>query len=88
MVKGVNKQIIEISDTGNQSFERAILFVRPDSQRLDSETLHCNAADFLAKPSIRKGFFKHRRLWSAVFGFLVGVALGFVAATVVFCFYW
>ena len=30
MIKGVNKNIIEISDTGHDCFERAILFVRAD----------------------------------------------------------
>ena len=29
MIKGVNRQIIEVMDTGNQYFERALLVVRP-----------------------------------------------------------
>ncbi len=29
MIRGVNKQIVEISETENDYFERAILFVRP-----------------------------------------------------------
>ena len=30
MLKGVNRQVIEISDTGSRYFERAILIVRPE----------------------------------------------------------
>ena len=30
MIKGVNKQIIEVYDTGNKYFEKAILFVKPE----------------------------------------------------------
>lgn len=29
MIKGVNRQIIEVMDTGNPYFERALLVVRP-----------------------------------------------------------
>lgn len=29
MIKGVNRQIIEVTDTGNEYFERALLIVRP-----------------------------------------------------------
>ena len=29
MIKGVNRQIIEVLDTGNEYFERALLVVRP-----------------------------------------------------------
>ena len=31
MIKGVNRQIIEVLDTGNEYFERALLVVRPVS---------------------------------------------------------
>jgi hypothetical protein len=30
MLRGVNRQIIEVSETKNEYFERAILFVRPE----------------------------------------------------------
>ena len=29
MVRGVNKRIVEVSETGNEYFEKAILFLRP-----------------------------------------------------------
>ncbi len=36
MVKGVNKSVIEISETGNEMFEKVILYVAPE---------YCNASD-------------------------------------------
>ena len=30
MIKGVNKQVVEINETGNEFFEKAIFFVRPE----------------------------------------------------------
>ena len=30
MIKGVNRQMIEVTDTGNPYFERALLVVRPN----------------------------------------------------------
>lgn len=34
MLKGVNKQIIEITDTGNLYIQKAILFVDPESENM------------------------------------------------------
>jgi len=67
MVKGVNKQIIEISETDNYSFERAILFVRPESQHLDRNTLHRNAVGFLAKTKLRTNFYFCNKLSHSIF---------------------
>ena len=44
MVKGVNKTIIEINNTGNSYFERAILFIDPEyccfsEKRIKNEAL-------------------------------------------------
>lgn len=62
MVKGVSKNIIEISDTGNECFERAILFVRPDSGG-DVEHLRHRAYEFLTRMWLRPRFYPRGRLW-------------------------
>ena len=36
MIKGINRQVIEVTETGNAYFERALLVVRP-SYRDDDE---------------------------------------------------
>ncbi len=47
MVKGVNRQIIEINDTGNRFFERVLLFVSPEGAELGSRELGKEAREFL-----------------------------------------
>ena len=47
MVKGVNKQIIEINDTGNKYFERILLFVSPGKKDLPSELLQTKAKEYV-----------------------------------------
>ncbi|OJU14365.1 MAG: hypothetical protein BGN88_02355 [Clostridiales bacterium 43-6] len=47
MIKGVNKQIIEVSDTGNKHFEKAILFVRPEYMSETEQTIRKEAYRFL-----------------------------------------
>ena len=76
MIKGVNKQIIEISDTGSKSFERAILFVRPNSRGLDSETLDGYAKEYLSQIKLRPSIYARRMLWGAWGRILLGVLLG------------
>lgn len=39
MIKGINRQIIEVTETGNACFERALLVVRPSWQD-DDTRLH------------------------------------------------
>ncbi len=47
MIKGINRQMIEIVDTGNPYFERAFLVVQPGISQPDSELLHRQAQDLL-----------------------------------------
>ena len=76
MIKGVNRQIIEVSDTGNRSFERAILFVRPESQKVDRETLNRNALGYLAQVRLRPRFYPRRGVWGTICRFLIGALIG------------
>jgi hypothetical protein len=47
MVKGVNRQIIEINDTGSRYFERVLLFVSPEGAELSSKELGSEAKEYL-----------------------------------------
>jgi hypothetical protein len=53
MLKGINKNVIEISDTGNDCFERAILFLRPGREH-GEEQLRTRAKEFLAGLKLRR----------------------------------
>lgn len=58
MVKGINRNIIEIAETGSEVFERAILIVRPESRGKDAAALEAQARRYL-------GGLRPRRLWMA-----------------------
>jgi len=81
MLKGVNKNIIEISNTESDCFERVILFVRPESMGDNGEELHRKAKNYLSglrlRPSMLKG---KKRLWLYLFKLSAAVGSGAVAA--------
>jgi len=47
MIRGINRQIIEVCDTGNQYFERALLFVRPEYASVDHKMLKAQAQNII-----------------------------------------
>lgn len=47
MVKGVNRSVIEISNTQDSTIERAILFINPDKASRSQAQLSAQAAAFL-----------------------------------------
>ena len=51
MVRGVNRQIIEINDTGNKYFEKALLFVTPGRGDTSDAKLNYEAKEYLASLS-------------------------------------
>ena len=49
MIKGVNKQIIEINDLENKIFEKAVLYIRPEYSEASIGKLHNSAKEFVNK---------------------------------------
>ena len=43
MLKGINKQILEVTNTDSPYFEKIIFFVRPAGQQLSEKELHAQA---------------------------------------------
>ena len=84
MIKGVNRRIIEVSQTENKYFERALLFVNPLQQQTDEDKLHREADALLTRfsstpcPSGREERHKKTAVRTAVWfgiGALCGAAL-------------
>ncbi len=48
MIRGINHQIIEVQETENLCFERALLFVRPQCADLAEKKLQGEAEQFVA----------------------------------------
>lgn len=49
MIKGINRQIIEITDTGNMYYERALLVLRPEYSGAQRALLEREAKRVLSK---------------------------------------
>lgn len=52
MVKGVNKTIIEVNETGNKYFERVLFFVKPDYADVLPERLKTKAATYIKESDL------------------------------------
>ena len=69
MLKGVNRQIIEINDTGNKYFEKALLFVAAGRSRISESELSRHAQEYMLTlspgdqepPSLRERCEKKKR---------------------------
>ena len=47
MSKGVNRQVLEIHDTGSDYFEKAMFFVRPEYSTLNEKKLIASANELI-----------------------------------------
>ena len=85
MVKGVNKTIIEISNTGNKLFNRVILFVSPEYVDKSDKKLADEAQSLIRKlesmsgESLRSAVKRQRKRKRRIIIFSV---LGSIAVTV------
>lgn len=71
MVKGVNRQVLEIRETGSPYFERAFFFVKPEFADTDEKKLRA-AAERVLPQADKVPKSKHRRA-KKVYYWLVGL---------------
>lgn len=91
MVKGINRTVIEINDTGSGMFEKVILFVTPQYGNIGTKRLKDEAervieqymSDSFARPTVRQ---KYRKKKITALCLAVGaiVALAVTAALIIF----
>lgn len=76
MIKGVNRQIIEVSDTGSAYFERALLIVRANCADADTAMLHDEAGRLVRSAGAFAGLRlnRRRRFWRTLWAGLGGGA--------------
>ncbi len=72
MLKGINKQIIEIRCNNNEHFEKALLFVRSSSCDIPRDELMRSAEDFTCGLTGERA--PKSRLWMAL-PVLLGIAV-------------
>ena len=65
MIKGINRQMIEVTHTGSPYFERAFLVVRAGSSQPSEEMLQCMAQKVVQQANTYAGL-RHQRvcLWA------------------------
>ena len=87
MIKGVNKQVLEINETQNGFFEKAIFFVKPEYSGMGEGRLKESARKEIenaGKPPVRSYVCKNERIKSIVritAAFILGVVIGISSAT-------
>lgn len=76
MLKGINKQIIEIKCTENECFDKIPLFVNANKNHLHPDILRKNAVDIASAITGDKMFSTNRKFNSvAVISTIMGVAM-------------
>ncbi len=87
MIKGVNKQVLEINETQNGFFEKAIFFVKPEYSGMGEGRLRESARKEIenaGKPPLRNYKYKNDRnktIVKATAVFILGVIVGLASAT-------
>ncbi|MEE0946401.1 MAG: hypothetical protein U0M42_06220 [Acutalibacteraceae bacterium] len=89
MVKGVNKSVIEITDTGNRYFSKIILFVSPQYANNNSRKLSMEAGEIVRNLhnsddafSLRKAVARERKRRKKVLFCLMGIGIMLLVAGV------
>ena len=81
MIKGVNKQVLEITETQNGFFEKAIFFVKPEYSGMSEGKLRESAKkefETAGKPPLTK-LYPQQRIKTIIFmggTLILGIALG------------
>lgn len=87
MIKGVNKQVLEINETQNGFFEKAIFFVKPEYSGMGEGRLRESAKKEIenaGKPPLRSGKYKNvgiKNVFIITAVFLTGIVVGIASAT-------
>lgn len=87
MIKGVNKQVLEISETQNGFFEKAIFFVKPEYSGMGEGRLKESARKEIenaGKPPVRNYRYKNERIKKVFIitaVFVSGIVVGLASAT-------
>jgi len=76
MIKGVNRNVIEIVETNSDMFERAILFVRPGKREEDPAHLESCAHSFLARAKLRRRMLRGKTAVGAALKYIFAAGAG------------
>lgn len=86
MIKGINHQVIEVTDTDNRYYERALLVVRPEYASISREVLEKQARELLQKMDIVSTAKPKSVMLSRVLHSLLFLAIGALSTAVIYSF--
>lgn len=72
MIKGINKTVIEVSETGNMYYDKALLFIKPEYADMERALLEKEAKKVLKNMDTMSSIRYHKK--SFVFGIYLIVA--------------
>lgn len=79
MIKGINRSIIEVNDTGSVYYERAILVIKPEFASVQREILEKEARKILgemgAPSSLGKGKSKAKNIALLISSAVIGAVI-------------
>lgn len=81
MIKGVNKQIVEINSTNSAFFEKAVLYVKPSMQDFSSKALAREAQHYI-NSIVPQRKIRTLALKTLMLAFAAGCGFGLVYALV------
>ena len=88
MVRGVNKTVIEINETGNKYFSRVQFFINPEYSSLPQEKLYKKAHEYIENMDSGKSFKrvkpKHSKKRIKFFTAAAVIAAGALTALLIF----
>jgi len=83
MIKGVNRNVIEIIDTNSELFERAILFVRPEGRENDPEHLERSARGFLTQTKLKRRILRGKSAFGTALKYIFAASIGAGLAAII-----
>ncbi|MEG1886758.1 MAG: hypothetical protein RR177_01405 [Oscillospiraceae bacterium] len=89
MLKGVSKQIIEVNNTGNKYFEKALIFVRPQYLNASRSKLDDEAENYLrslgpATVKYNSGFLRKKYIKKHILRVIYSLAFAVVALVLIY----
>ena len=88
MIKGINRQIIEITDTGNIYYEKAYLFVRPEYKDCQEALLKKQAQKMLSGIKAPSALKRPKLFFYWAIRFLAFSAIGSITTAIIFNLYY
>ena len=76
MIKGVNKYVIEVSETGNVYYDKSLLFVKPEYTDIERAILEKEAKKVLKNMDTVSSVKHHKKIFFGIIFLISAVLIG------------